>query len=588
MSKRFAVLILSTAALISAAAYGAQQFALERYDLNLAIVEWLWVQLAAGWLFLFAGLATARSRPEMPMGNWMIALAMIWLTRLIFTPPLIQWESIGAALAFYGILFVILYTYPDGRLDRRERWVTAGFLLLVAAVAYVDVALEDYYGWVRDDHPTCCPSHLLLIDDSPDVRRTLLSWAAVATAIIFIAITTRFLVRWMRSSSVGRKGLGRLGFLLPIMVVLVLIPGASALGSGFTEAPFADTASSRPALYIQNGALVLFAGFMAASLIGARMSRARVADLLEGLAEPMTPDLLQQRMRDALGDQDARLGFRLGVSDEFVGVDGRQIDVERSSDLEVTDLGDEATIVHDPALDRGLVRSVGAAAHLALENARLQAELKAQLEEVLRSRVRLVAATDEARRAVERDLHDGAQQRLVTLAATLRQAQRTADQANPALEALLAVATDEAGLAIDDLRNLARGVHPAILNQAGLGPAIDTLADRSSIPVTTDVTDRRFETAIETTAYFVVAEALTNANKHSGADHVVVSAKLESDYLVVEVSDDGRGQANWDGSGLSGLRDRLEALGGSIELASSPEMGTRLRARIPTSGKTTG
>jgi signal transduction histidine kinase len=218
---------------------------------------------------------------------------------------------------------------------------------------------------------------------------------------------------------------------------------------------------------------------------------------------------------------------------------------------------------------------------LAVTNARLQAELKAQLIEVQESRRRLVAATDDARRRVERDLHDGAQQRLVALAASLNLAQRDESQANPRLRSLLAEAAREADQAIEDLRNLARGVHPAILSQAGLGPAIATLADLSVVPVSADVTAKRFSDDIEATVYFVVAEAVSNANKHSKALQIEIVIGRKDEDLKISVEDDGVGGADTDGSGLRGLRDRVSALGGTLTVDSPVDGGTRVRAVVP-------
>ena len=176
-----------------------------------------------------------------------------------------------------------------------------------------------------------------------------------------------------------------------------------------------------------------------------------------------------------------------------------------------------ALLIHDPALmeQPELLGSVSAATRLALDNERLQAEVRAQLEDVRASRARIVAAGDAERRRVERDLHDGAQQRLVTLALALQLAQSQAGRSDPALPATLDRATTELELALGELRELARGLHPTVLVEDGLAAAVESLADRSPVPVSVSAPDTRFAPELEATAYFVVAEALTNVAKYA-------------------------------------------------------------------------
>jgi signal transduction histidine kinase len=238
--------------------------------------------------------------------------------------------------------------------------------------------------------------------------------------------------------------------------------------------------------------------------------------------------------------------------------------------------------VHDPALleEPELVESVRATAALVLENERLAAEIRAQLAEVHASRARIVAATDEERRRLERDLHDGAQQRLVGLSLKLALAQVGADPA--AAEALASAQADLEG-ALAELREFARGVHPSILREDGLDAALETLARRASVPV--DVSGsvgERLPDAVELATYFFVSEALTNVAKHAGASRVDVTVDVRGAVLRVSVADDGVGGAEADiGSGLAGLADRLAALGGTLEIESAPGLGTTLSATIP-------
>jgi len=200
------------------------------------------------------------------------------------------------------------------------------------------------------------------------------------------------------------------------------------------------------------------------------------------------------------------------------------------------------------------------------------------------SRARVVAAADAERRRIERDLHDGSQQRLVTLALALGMARaRLGTAADPELAQNLREASEELRLALGELRELARGIHPAILTEAGLGPALVSLAERSPLPVTiAAVPGERFGAPVEAAAYFVVAEALTNAAKYAQASSVTVSARRVDDHLEVEIVDDGRGRADPSrGSGLQGLADRVGALDGRLEVLSPPDGGTRVLGIIP-------
>jgi signal transduction histidine kinase len=215
----------------------------------------------------------------------------------------------------------------------------------------------------------------------------------------------------------------------------------------------------------------------------------------------------------------------------------------------------------------------------AIANAATRADLIA-------SRARIVAAADEGRRRLERDLHDGAQQRLVALGLQLRLAEASV---SPDLQALGAQLGDIAsGLTgvTTDLREISRGIHPAILSKGGLGPALKTLARRSAVPVTLELTiDRRLPDSVEVGAYYVVSEALTNAAKHARASHVAVRGQTEDDVLSLSISDDGIGGADFGkGSGLIGLRDRVEALGGRIGITSPAGKGTSLEATFPLDG----
>ena len=212
----------------------------------------------------------------------------------------------------------------------------------------------------------------------------------------------------------------------------------------------------------------------------------------------------------------------------------------------------------------------------AVSNATMRSELAA-------SRARVIATADETRRRIERDLHDGAQQQLVTLTLELRATQGSVPPGLEELRAEVARAADELTVVLEELREISRGIHPAILTEGGLAPALKALARRSAMPVEIEVRcERRFAEGVEAAAYYVVSEALTNAAKHAAASRVQIALRLENSTLYLSIRDDGVGGADpTRGSGLIGLRDRVEALGGRIEVASPPGSGTRLQVEIP-------
>ncbi|MGH2763829.1 MAG: GAF domain-containing sensor histidine kinase [Thermoleophilaceae bacterium] len=204
-------------------------------------------------------------------------------------------------------------------------------------------------------------------------------------------------------------------------------------------------------------------------------------------------------------------------------------------------------------------------------------------EQLAASRARIVEVEDAERRRLERNLHDGAQQRLVALALDLRSVEGSIDENPAAAKRLLAYAREELGQALEELRELARGIHPGILNTRGLGCALASLAARAPVPVQVTALPReRLPEPVEAAAYYLVSEALTNVAKHARATEVVVSVTRTADNAQVEIRDDGVGGAALsNGSGLRGLADRVEALGGTLEVSSHPEDGTRLLALIP-------
>ena len=242
-------------------------------------------------------------------------------------------------------------------------------------------------------------------------------------------------------------------------------------------------------------------------------------------------------------------------------------------------------IVHDPSLDEDpqLLQAAAGAAALALDNDRLAAELRARVAELQDSRARMIAVGLAERRRLERDLHDGAQQRLVALSVQLGLASSKVDDDPATAARLLDAARDELRQALEELRELARGIHPAVLTDRGLAPALEALADRTPLPVALDeMPGERLPVAVEAAAYFVVAESLTNVARYARAHEAHVRVQRRNGAAVVEVRDDGVGGAEpRTGTGLRGLADRLAALDGRLEIHSPPGEGTLVRATIP-------
>jgi signal transduction histidine kinase len=323
-------------------------------------------------------------------------------------------------------------------------------------------------------------------------------------------------------------------------------------------------------------------------LLDARLGRSAVGDLIVELHGSPAPQDLRDALAHALRDPSLTLAYWLPNFQTYVDVNGRPVrlpdDDTRTATLIDRDGEHVAALVHDSALDeeRQLLEGVGAAAGMSLENARLQAELRARVEELRGSRARVIDAGQKERQRLERDLHDGAQQRLIALSLRLSLLDRRL-AAEPETREELAAARREVALSLEELRDVARGIHPAVLSGHGLAVAVESLAARAPLPVrlALDVVGRLPE-QVEVAAYYVVSESLANVAKHAQAREARVSLEHQQRRLVVEVVDDGVGGADTErGSGLRGLADRVEALGGRLRVWTPLGGGTRVRAEIP-------
>jgi signal transduction histidine kinase len=327
-------------------------------------------------------------------------------------------------------------------------------------------------------------------------------------------------------------------------------------------------------------------------LLRERLAYSSVSDILCDLstqADLAEPDVTSALAR-ALGDPTLQVAFPMG--ERLVDVHGSSVTPPSDRTRSTTPVGEAsqplAVLIHDPTLDDEpeLLVAAGSAARLALDNARLHAEVIAQLAEVRASRSRIIAAADEARRRLERDLHDGAQQRLLAIGLAL-QLLRTQLTGNHTAAELLTEADYQLNSALGELRELAAGIHPAILTDQGLRPALLALASRCPVPLTVLGQDPgRLPEPIESAAYFCTTEAVTNAVKHARATTITIVMHRAGDMtaggtLTLTVSDDGVGGADSTGSGLRGLADRVAALDGLLAIDSPHGCGTRLSIELP-------
>jgi signal transduction histidine kinase len=425
-----------------------------------------------------------------------------------------------------------------------------------------------------------CPRNLLFVRDDMGVHSALMNAKGFGGIAIAAGVATVLVRRWQSASPPLRRALA------PILVtggVTTALLGAMLV---------ADQASADITRSLQSAERVALATVPIAYLFGlfqARLARVGISELVVELGNSPEQGRLRDALARALKDPSLELGYWIPASQEYVDVDGNQVNVLPTATRAVTILerrGQKvAALVHDVALgeDPALLDAVSSAAGLALDNERLLAELRAQLEETRDSRARIVDAADTERRRLERNLHDGAQQRLVTLALNLRMAQESLRDDPSAAEAMLDGVGGDLKLALEELRELARGLHPAILTDRGLAPALQSIASRAPFKVEIKgVPHERLPAAIEAAIYYVVAESLTNAAKHAGASEARVDLSTSDDTVTVEIRDNGGGGANLaDGSGIRGLADRVEALGGRLELQSPVGAGTVVTAELP-------
>jgi signal transduction histidine kinase len=546
---------------------------------------WIAGSAAITWGFLGVGLFVWARRPDNRVGPLMVAVAFSWVVSdLVFANSELLF-SVGSMLSqvFIAVTVHLLLVFPTGHFESRLDRLTAAAAYLAAGVLYVAA-----FAFADPDSFDCpeCPGNSFLITDHKPLADAFSVAVNVTFAVVALGVMVSLLRRWSRATPVQRRAL--VAVLFAGAALAVLLFAASTIvpitGSDATLAGAIGIAALVPFGLVP---YVFLGSLLRARIIRGGAFRELVAEL--GKAPPRQGEL-REALAKALGDPSLELAFWLPDSKEYVDVDGRPVDVRRGAPSRAVSevrLEDRlvAAIVHDSSLldDPELVRAVGAAAALALENERLDAELRAKVDELRASRTRIIEATLAERRRLERDLHDGAQQRLVSVALGLRLIQGRLRDDQGGVRELLDAAGGELDAALDELRELARGIHPAVLSDRGLDAALEALASRAPVPVDLDArVGARLPEPIELAAYFVIAEALTNVAKYANASRATVRAVRHDGRLVVEVSDNGVGGADpSSGTGLRGLADRVAALDGRLELRSRGGGGTVLRADIP-------
>jgi signal transduction histidine kinase len=527
----------------------------------------------AWWLI---GLEQWRRMPGRRIGPLMVGLGFAWFAGLLVHAPVSLLYTVGlfCRALFIALLGHLLLAFPRDRLEGRPARA-------IAVAAYVDTLLVNGVSVLFTDPGSPDYRNLALVEPDPVLARTFQDTARGIGVALLIATLVVVADRWRRATPPWRRAVGP---------VLWLAAAAAALAALrlLNKALGGPLGPVEPIFFVVLATVPLA---FEVGLLRSRLDRGAVADLVVQLGQPGAPGQLRDALARALHDPHLTLAYWLPQQERFVDLDGLPVELPRDdgSGLTATLVVHEgrtvAALIHDVSLrqDPELVQGVSAAAGMALANERLQAELRANLDELKASRIRIVEAADAERRRVERDLHDGTQQRLLSISMALGLAESKLDSDPEAARRVVREARTSLSTALQELRELSQGIHPGILTERGLGPALHELAYAAPVPVDIEIpAGIRLPEPLEAGVYFVVAEALANVAKHASAGAASVRVTRRDGHVVVEVRDDGVGGADpARGSGLRGLADRVEALGGTLVVASTPAEGTRLTAEIP-------
>jgi signal transduction histidine kinase len=538
-----------------------------------ALVLWA----AVAWIYLVAGVIAWLRRPSNRMGALIVAGAFAWLAAGFMGTTVSALTAMGLITATvpFAVIVHLLHGFPSGRLRGRVSVATvvAGYVVCV-----VFEAPKYLYGKGPDG-----PFTVLQIAYHPEVARAAL-WLQWATGLSVMIVTAIVLARRRRRAPVGQRRVLAPLFAYGVLAVL-FVPVSAQVARSFFDGG---------GIWLEVAQLAVLAGvpiaFVAAMLRGGFARTGELQELGAWLGADRGRPALADALADALGDPSLELQLAVPGTGDSVDVAGRPAapppDGSGRAAVEVV-LGDRrvGAIVYDATLiaDRSLVEAAGRVIALALDNEELTAELRAGRDRLQRALARTVEASDVERRRIARDLHDGLQGRLVLLAI-----QANAVRGDPTLsgQARADAAALGAGLqtAITELRDLVQGVMPAMLTERGLCAAAEELVDRCPIPVSLDLDSARVALpgAVESAGYFLVAEALANAVKHSHAAAVDLRMTRQNGHLRIELRDDGVGGAHANGgAGLRGMADRVEAVGGRLVVSSPPGGGTGIVAELP-------
>ncbi|MGA8995566.1 MAG: histidine kinase [Nocardioidaceae bacterium] len=527
---------------------------------------------------LGTGHALRRSRRGRRVGSFVLVSAVLW--------PLC-WADIGQtgpgpflSLLADNLVWVAfgtgLLSFPDQQPhSRRERVFLVALWSFVGlgAVALALVSRPEWNGFRADAWwPDLAPSR--------PAFTAMLVLLALGRVVLAVLGALLLLGRARAASGLDRAVLRpALALLLAATVVVV--------GSSVVQAVRREEATSAAALFLQGLCLLSVPLLLVLCYVRVGLARAEMIETVMRLSRPSDVGSVQSALRAALHDDSLEVllprpehgscpptspGVAVVVPAgeryrrPVLGADGRCLGL----------------VIADPRLREHEETVQGAldAAALGLENAALHAGLRARMAELQATNARLVAVAQAERRRLERDLHDGAQQRMLAIALHVEHAH--VSTTDPELRDRLGRIKTEMLTALCEIRDLARGIQPVGLAQAGLGPALQSLTDGMPLPVRVDIPHQRFAQQAESTAFFVASEALSNVVKHSGAAHASVTVEQHEDQLLVMVRDDGTGAVRDDvGSGLQGLRDRVRASGGELRVVASPRTGTLVEASIP-------
>lgn len=537
---------------------------------------WAAAGLIVGWGFIGAGLFAWVRSPESSIGPLMVATGFAWFVQLVSAsnvPGLFVAGALLGSVYFVSAIHMLLAAPHGQGLARGDRRIViAGYLLVTLGTLP--------FALFSDPATDCrkCPSNPLLIDNNETFAGIWNTFISLVGLVLIGLVLRSLVLRWRRATRPERR-----------LYAPVYAAGVALMIAVFAQLGLQTSGSDGRALdvvfIVSVIPLALVPYLFVAAFVRTRMAQGgAVGDLITTLGAAPRPGGLRDAVADALDDPSIELLFWLPESGHYVDGQGREFPLPEDDPSRVVTKVDRdgeciAAIVHDGTLPNMSehVKAVGAAAGLVLENERLDAALRAKLDELRSSRDRMLRIGLEERRRLERDLHDGAQQRLVSMALNIRLARSKLNEDPLAAEQLLASAGSELESALEELRELARGIHPAVLTDRGLATALETLANRAPVPVEVgELPDERLPEGVELAAYFVVAEALTNVAKYSEASHATVQVKRDNGRVLVEVADDGVVGADPErGTGLRGLADRLAVLEGHLEVESERATGQR-------------